>query len=211
MTPRAGKRPVYLPGRRELSARQREEVCVGAILTQNTNWGNVESALVRLNEARALGLKELRALPLRRLESLIRTSGYFRQKAKKLKLFARHALGRGSLKEWLSGDLRERREELLGLWGVGPETADSVLLYAGERPVFVVDAYTLRIGGRLGWFGQTDYDRAQRFLQGGLPRSVPLYNEFHALLVAHAKRHCRTTPVCAGCPVRRLCRHGSKK
>lgn len=210
VTPAGGRGPRYRPGRSAaLSERQRLEVCVGAILTQNTSWGNVEKALSRLHEAGLRDLEDLLTVPSRRLEGLIRSSGYFRQKAKKLKAFARHLAARGGkVSGWLRGGLRERREELLGLYGVGPETADSILLYAGGRPAFVVDAYTLRIGARLGWWRQAGYGRAQSYLTKRLPEDAALYNEFHALLVEHAKAHCRkAAPLCAGCPLREVCRH----
>ncbi len=210
VTPSGGRRPRYRPGSHDgLTERQRLEVCVGAILTQNTNWGNVEKALSRLHEAGLRDLEDLLAVPSRRLEGLIRSSGYFRQKAKKLKAFARHLAARGGkVSGWLCGGLRERREELLGLYGVGPETADSILLYAGGRPVFVVDAYTLRIGGRLGWWRKAGYARAQSTLARRLPQDAELYNEFHALLVEHAKVHCRkAAPLCEGCPLREVCLH----
>lgn len=223
LTPPGGGSPVYRPGREAvLTERERAEICVGAILTQNTNWGNVQRALEGLHGAGVWGLRDILRLSSRRLESLIRPSGYFRQKARKLRVFARHALKPSprsaafaagasrprSLGAWLSGALKSLRRELLGLWGVGPETADSILLYAGGRPVFVVDAYTLRIGSRLGWFGKAGYERVQSYLVRRLPTSPKLYAELHALLVALAKGHCRAKPVCAGCPLLELCRHG---
>lgn len=210
VTPSGGRRPRYRPGASgRLTERQRLEVCVGAILTQNTNWGNVEKALGRLHGAGLRDLDGLLAVPTRRLEVLIRSSGYFRQKAKKLKALARHLAARGrQVSGWLSGELRGRREELLGLYGVGPETADSILLYAGGRPCFVVDAYTLRIGERLGWYRKASYDRAQAYLTQRLPREAALYSEFHALLVKLAKERCRKTPLCPGCPLQEVCRHG---
>lgn len=213
VTPAGGRKPRYRPGRSvALTERQRLEVCTGAILTQNTNWGNVEKAMERLHDAGLRDLDALLAVPPRRLEGLIRSSGYFRQKAKKLKTFARHLAARGGkVGRWLCGDLRERREELLGLHGVGPETADSILLYAGGRAAFVVDAYTLRIGKRLGWLRKATYEQAQGYLTRRLPEDVGLYNEFHALLVKLAKERCRKTPQCPGCPVQEVCRHGSSR
>jgi endonuclease-3 related protein len=192
---------------------QRLEVCAGAILTQNTNWANVEKALARLHEAGIRGLPALLAVPQRRLERLIRSSGYFRQKAKKLKAFARHLAGRGGkVGTWLCGDLGARRAELLGLYGIGPETADSILLYAAGRPSFVIDAYTLRIGKRLAWFRDHSYHQAQSYLTRRLPDDAALYNQFHALLVYFAKVRCRKSePLCAGCPLQEVCRHGQTR
>ncbi|MBI3553289.1 MAG: endonuclease III domain-containing protein [Elusimicrobia bacterium] len=210
VTVKASEGPVYRPDfRGALTERQRAEVCVGAILTQNTNWRNVETALRGLHRAGVWDLGRLASWPPRRVERLVRPSGYFRQKAKKLRLFARHAVSRGtSLRDWLSGPLEALRAELLSLWGVGPETADSILLYAGGRPSFVVDAYTVRIGRRIGWFRRHDYAHVQRFFTGRLPASPRDYAELHALFVELAKRHCRSAPVCSGCPLREVCHHG---
>ncbi len=186
------------------------EVCLGAILTQNTNWLNVEKALKNLHKSNIKNLKDFLRIDQRNLERLIRSSGYFRQKARKVKEFVRHLDRRGGrVGKWLSGDLKARRRELLDIHGIGPETADSILLYAAQRPAFVVDAYTLRIGSRLGWWRTATYDRAQAFLVKKLPKRVPVYNEFHALLVTLAKRRCRKDPLCAGCPLQDVCRFGS--
>ena len=210
VTPVRGTRPAYRPGcRGRLSERQRLEVCVGAILTQNTNWANVEKAIAGLHQAGVRDLKDYLSLPRKRLERLIRPSGYFRQKAIKLKGFARHLERLGiPMSQWLSGDLKTCRQELLSLHGIGPETADSVLLYAVQRPAFVVDAYTLRIGKRLGWWRAASYERARIYCTKRLPLEAALYNELHALLVVLAKRQCRKTPVCAGCPLKEVCCYG---
>ncbi len=205
--------PVYRPGfQGRLSSRQRAEVCVGAILTQNAAWTNVVKALACLHAAGLRDLESLARCRSARLARLIRSSGYFRQKARKLKAFARHALARGPLERWLGGaPLPALREELLSLWGVGPETADSILLYAGGREAFVADAYTLRLGRRLGWFGEeAGYEEAQSFLIERLPRDARLYAEVHALIVEHAKRHCRAKPSCPGCPLKPRCHHGQE-
>lgn len=211
VTRRTGEPPRYRPGRYgRLGEREALEVAVGAILTQNTSWGNVEKAVASLHRASGMRLSGLLRLRPRRLQRLIRSSGYFRQKAGKLRVFLR-ALERRrvSLGSWLGGGLQCVRGELLGLYGIGPETADSILLYAGSRPAFVVDAYTLRIGARVGWFAAgTDYERAQLALTRRLPRAVTVYQEFHALLVALAKTYCRAQPLCPACPLRGGCRHG---
>lgn len=208
-----GVAPRYRPGfKGALSERQRAEICVGAILTQNTSWLNVLRALESLHDAGIRSLERLAAVPRARLERLIRSSGYFRQKARKLRAFAIHARKRKPLSRWLSGELAPLRAELLSLWGVGPETADSILLYAGGRAVFVVDAYTLRLGRRLGWFSarpsRDPYHDAQRRLAAELPVDAALYAEQHALIVEHAKRYCRTTPLCPDCPLLEVCPHG---
>lgn len=187
------------------------EVVVGAILTQNTNWNNVEKAIANLHQARALSAPRILQLHVPELEELIRPSGYFRQKAARLQLFCRHLEQQhgGNLNAWLSGDLQQVREELLGLKGIGPETADSILLYAGQRPSFVVDAYTRRLFGRLGVLdGRESYaDIRTRFMET-LECDVQLYNEYHALIVIHAKETCRKKPLCHACPCHARCRYG---
>ncbi|MEE8424842.1 MAG: endonuclease III domain-containing protein [Elusimicrobiota bacterium] len=211
-TPPHGLRPKYHPGRyAPPSPKASLEICLGAILTQNTAWLNVERALESLNRAGALDVHRLRRIPSRRLQSLIRSSGYFVQKSIKLKKFAEHVLDKGRpLHLWLrGGSLPDLREELLGIHGVGPETADSMLLYAGGRPSFVVDAYTKRIGSRVGWYSKNaGYDDVQKFLALRLRREAKVFNEFHALIVELAKRHCKTKPDCAQCPLRGGCRTG---
>ena len=214
VTPLTGGPPVYEPGRtRPLREEERVEICVGAILTQNTNWGNVERALaaLRLSTPRLAWL-DLAEMPSRRMQAAVRPSGYFRQKTRKLKVFARAALSRGGdTGEWLSsGSMAARREELLGLWGVGPETADSILLYAGERPSCVVDAYTRRIGERLGWWRGPSYDEARDFLVRRLPSERGLYAESHALFVRLAKESCRVRPDCGSCLLRPVCAHAAR-
>ena len=207
----ADARPRYRPGfHGRLTERQAWEVCVGAIMTQNTAWGNVEKALRALHEAGVRSPQAVLDAPSAKLERLIRPSGYFRRKAVKLKALARHLRGRGGrVVAWLNGGAQaDRRQELLGIYGIGPETADSMLLYACARPAFVVDAYTRRIGERLGWYKAATYDCAQRFLVGSLASDPVLYNECHALLVALAKNHCRKTPACSGCPLQEVCLHG---
>ena len=216
-------------------AQSRLEVIVGAYLTQNTNWGNVETAIANLRAARVLTVPGLRAIPLRRLEALVRPSGYFRQKARKLKRFIRF-LDRnyaGSLDRMFSQPTDRLREELLALNGVGPETADSILLYSGNHPVFVVDAYTRRILERHAIIArQTSYEEirglietaiskaessALKFPQAGSEPRHPVsrmssssrgeraghYNELHALIVRAGNEYCRSTPKCEECPLRR--------
>ncbi|MBI5629448.1 MAG: hypothetical protein HY921_01040 [Elusimicrobia bacterium] len=201
---------VYRPGYfGPLSEPERAEVCAGAILTQNTAWSNVSKALVNLHAAGIWTLADLARTPRARLEKLVRPSGYFRQKAKKLQAFAKHILAGGNgLGLWLEKPLSELREELLTIWGIGPETADSMLLYAAGKKAFVVDAYTLRIGRRLGWLKNHGYAEAQAFFTASLPARARVYSEFHALLVALAKLHCRVKPLCRSCPLLAFCPHG---
>lgn len=157
-------------------AQSRLEVIVGAYLTQNTNWSNVERAIANLRRERVLSLRALRQIPLRQLEKLIRSSGYFRQKAKKLKVFVRFLDSRysGSLDRLFAQPTNKLREELLALNGVGSETADSILLYAGNHPVFVVDAYTRRVLERHGHISKkTAYEEIRALLENAVASSTP--------------------------------------
>jgi endonuclease-3 related protein len=183
------------------------EMMVGAILTQNTSWTNVERAITHLKQAGLLGAAAIDACETERLAAAIRPSGYYNQKAQRLKAFSRFYLDHHG-EDGLAG-LPDARQALLGLHGIGPETADSMLLYALARPVFVIDAYTRRIFARLGLTPpDAPYPALQAYFHGRLPASVPLFKEYHALIVAHAKRHCRTRPLCAGCPLLPGCAHG---
>lgn len=182
------------------------EVAVGAILTQNTNWTNVEKAIGRLKAEGVLEPHSLFGLDDDALAELIRPSGYFRVKTKRLKAFLEVLCGEfdGNLERMLSGDLQLARQRLLAIPGVGEETADSMLLYAGGRPVFVVDAYTRRILTRHGFLrGNPSYGEIQRMFMAHLPPDTGLYNQYHALIVATAKRYCRKDPNCGECPLRK--------
>ncbi|MBP7217014.1 MAG: endonuclease III domain-containing protein [Candidatus Omnitrophica bacterium] len=181
------------------------EVMVGAILTQNTNWGNVEKAISNLKRHRLLSPKKLSRLPLRKLAALIKPSGYYRVKSQRLKnlvdfLFSQY---QGDLALLNAQDTSVLRQQLLSVKGVGPETADSILLYACAKPVFVVDAYTKRILSRHSLIKpQASYEQIQQLCMRALPRRVRIFNEFHALLVAVGKRYCRPKdPLCQECPL----------
>jgi endonuclease-3 related protein len=184
------------------------EVIVGAILTQSTAWGNVERAIANLRAARVLTPSAMLRVGTPRLAALVRPSGYFRQKAKKLKAFVRflQAGYAGSLRRMFQTPTLELREKLLSVHGIGPETADSILLYAGNHPVFVVDAYTHRIFGRHGITdGKPDYEKVRAFIETSIPRQPELFNEFHALIVNTGKNWCRkSAPRCEDCPLRCL-------
>ena len=184
-------------------AKSADEMIIGAVLTQNTNWKNVEKALAGLRRQGSLALAAIAELETGVLENLIRPSGYFRQKAKRLKSLARSVQSAGGLERLSAMPTPALRSWLLDQPGIGPETADSILLYAFERPVFVIDAYTLRIGRRHGWFDPaTDYTAAQTFFTRHLPEESALYNEFHALLVRLGKEFCRPKkPDCRHCPL----------
>jgi len=183
------------------------EVAVGAILTQNTNWVNVQRAIGRLKAEGVLDSWALHGLDDETLANLIRPSGYFRVKTKRLKAFLEVLCGGfgGDLEQMLSGDLGQARQRLLGISGIGEETADSILLYAGKRPVFVIDAYTRRILSRHGIIeGKPTYEELQRLFMTTLPLDADLYNQYHALIVETGKRYCRKEPRCGACPLLRI-------
>jgi len=214
-------------------ASSRFEVIVGAYLTQNTNWSNVEKAMVNLRRARRLSVAAMRATPIDELEPLVRPSGYFRQKARNLKTFIAFLDERysGSLSRMFAESTAKLRAELLELNGVGPETADSILLYAGNHPVFVVDAYTRRVLLRHGIINQkTSYEEIRAMIEHAISSSgaeslvakntlsdprhpvsrmsssarselAQHYNELHALIVRVGNHYCRAKPICEGCPL----------
>ena len=183
---------------------------VGAILTQAAAWGNVEKALTNLKGAGALSPQALRALPREELARLIRPSGYFNAKTAKLQALAQFMARYGDdLDRLFSLELTRLREELLGVHGIGEETADSVILYAAGKPIFVVDAYTRRIFTRLGLRPtSSSYLAWQQYFMQSLPREAPQFNEYHALLVRHGKELCRPRPNCVPCPLLDLCPYG---
>ncbi len=184
------------------------EVVVGAILTQNTAWRNVELAIAALKGEVPLTAGNLLRIDRQRLEELIRPAGFFRQKAERLQLFAAHLMNHyaGDLSAMLAGPLQDVRDELLHCKGVGPETADSILLYAGGQPSFVVDAYTRRLLGRLGLLqGHERYDQIRQLFMTHLPHNSDLFNEYHALIVEQCKQHCRVKPLCCDCPLQGDC------
>lgn len=187
------------------------EVIVGAVLTQSAAWTNVEKALANLKAAGALSPEGLRRLSEQDLAQLIRPSGYFNAKARKLKAFAGLLFDRfgGDLDSLLAAQAEELRPLLMSTHGVGPETADSILLYAAGYPVFVVDAYTRRLFSRLGVRAERDtYEGWQRLFTEALAADAPLFNEYHALIVEHGKRRCRRRPLCRGCPLLDVCPTG---
>jgi endonuclease-3 related protein len=184
------------------------EVMVGAVLVQNTSWANVERAIENLRQAGALDVCALHDLPAEELAELIRPAGYYRLKARRLANLVDFVCRRydGSLEAMFATGLPTLREELLALNGIGPETADAILLYAGGLPTFVVDAYTHRILARHGWIDfQSDYHTIKDYCESSLPAEPRLYNELHALLVQVGKSHCRKQgPLCNGCPLAEL-------
>jgi endonuclease-3 related protein len=189
------------------------EVIVGAILTQSTAWENVEKAIANLRKAKLLTPAAILKMSPARLASLVRPSGYFRQKARKLKSFARflRAEYAGSLQRMFRTPTLELRQKLLSVYGIGPETADSILLYAGNHPIFVVDAYTHRIFGRHRFTdGKPDYETVRAKFESALPPHPLILNEFHALIVNTGKNWCRkSAPLCAQCPLSSFLPEGS--
>ena len=191
------------------------EVVIGAILTQNTAWTNVERAIKNLKQADSLSLERLAVLPVGELEELIRPAGFFRQKAIRLQNLAQHLVQdwQSDLAYFCSGPLDEVRARLLAWPGIGPETADSILLYAAHRPSFVVDAYTRRIFARLGFLdGQEKYDDIRLMFMQNLPEQTELFNEYHAQIVELAKTCCRKNKMlCSECPLNGACLFAKKQ
>jgi len=195
------------------------EVIVGAILTQAAAWTNVEKAIANLEAAGALSPEGLARIDESELARIVRPAGYFNAKARKLKAFVemlRTEFGgdpstplRTGLERLLAAPVAELRPRLLATHGIGPETADAVLLYAAGRPVFVIDAYTRRLFSRLGVVPERDtYDGWQALFEAGLEPDAALFNEYHALIVRHGKERCRRLPVCGGCPLIAVCPSG---
>jgi len=183
------------------------EIIVGAILTQNTNWTNVAKAIANLQTADCLEPDRLHTLDLAEIETLIRPAGYFRLKAKRLRNFKQWLFDEydGDLARLDQIDTQRLREELLSISGIGPETADSILLYALNRPVFVVDTYTARIAVRHGLIDpELTYQTLQDLFMYNLESDAAFFNEFHALLVMTGKDFCKPSPKCAGCPLEPL-------
>lgn len=174
--------------RRPKTIRQREEVIIGAILTQNTNWQNVVKAVDNLKDAKKCSLKAVRDLPLDELEKLIRPSGFYKVKAKYLQGVAKYILESGGVGKLMKRDIRELRDEILKLKGVGAETADSILLYGLDMPVFVIDEYTRRLVKNRKISRSFDYEKLRKLFEDNLPKKFELYQDLHALIVVEGKR-----------------------
>jgi endonuclease-3 related protein len=178
------------------------EVIVGAILTQSAAWTNVEKALANLKASGKLSPKALRELPEVELAVLIHPCGYYNVKARKLKAFVDWLGERydDNLEKLFASDIEHLRKRLLDIYGIGEETADSIILYAGNKPVFVIDAYTRRIIDRMGLSpSNQSYTGYQALFTANLPADTRVFNEYHALLVRHGKEVCRKRPICEGC------------
>jgi endonuclease-3 related protein len=183
------------------------EVLVGAVLTQNTNWQGVEKAMTNVKNHNLLDPHKLKAMSIEELAQLIKPAGYFNLKARRLKNLIDFIIKAyaGDLEAMGQTETGQLRKQLLAVNGVGPETADSILLYGLERPVFVVDTYTYRVASRHGLIGEeASYDELQELFTLHLPLEVKLFNEYHALLVKVGKLHCKRNPHCRGCPLEPL-------
>lgn len=180
------------------------EISIGAILTQNTNWTNVEKAIANIKQEELLTVDGLLNLPINELENLIRPSGFYRQKAKRLKTFLIFLQNtyHGCFTNTSTVPTHILRQQLIALNGIGPETADSIILYALERPVFVIDAYTRRFLFRHQMIQEkAGYDHIQQLFYSSLPFDTALFNEYHALIVNLGKHYCKTRPLCRQCPI----------
>jgi len=180
------------------------EVCVGAILTQNTAWGNVEKALENLKKAGILNVGGLQVVTHNQLAELIRPSGCYRVKSRRLKDFVSWFCEQynGDFEQLFARSWRDVRPELLGVPGIGPETCDAILLYAGQQPTFVVDSYTRRLFHRLGLLREkAGYEETRSLFMDSLPADPVIFNEYHALIVQQCKQFCRKKPICSRCPL----------
>lgn len=188
------------------------EVIVGAILTQNTNWHNVERAIANLKKARLLEIKTLLKAKAVDLETAIRPSGFYKQKTKRLQGLISYLDNKcqGDLLSFFNRGVCLLRQELLAQSGIGPETADSILLYAGQKKIFVIDAYTRRILERINSLEFKTYEEYQAYFEAHLPARVKIYNQFHALLVELGKNYCKKKPSCQLCPIKKRCNYRAR-
>ncbi|MEW5693876.1 MAG: hypothetical protein AB1765_11350 [Candidatus Hydrogenedentota bacterium] len=184
---------------------QRLEICIGAILTQNTAWKNVDKVLSNLKRARVLTIDKLQKIELSELAQLIRPAGYFNEKAKKIKFFIEFVVNTATtLDKILSKEKNALRRELLNIWGIGKETADSIILYAGKQNIFVIDSYTKRIFVRHKLINHEnlEYDIIRKLIEKNIEDKYQVYNEFHALIVECGKNFCfRKECLCEHCPL----------
>jgi len=191
-----------------INEKQKLEICFGAILTQNTNWKNVEKAIIQLNKNKLININKIIKINNEKLAKIIKSSGYHNQKAKKLKNFCSFLLNNynGNIENFFKNDIVNLRLKLLSINGIGPETADSIILYAAKKPIFVIDAYTERIMNRIG-FKEETYDELQKLFMNNLELNEKLFNEYHALLVELGKNTCKTKPLCSQCPINKMCNY----
>ena len=185
------------------------EVMVGAVLTQHAAWTNVERALANLKRHHRFSARGILDVDQEQLADWLRPSGYFNIKARRLRNFCEWYSNAGGLRRLRRRDTASLRHQLLSVNGIGPETADDILLYAFDRPVFVIDAYTRRLFSRLGLIaGDEGYETLRHAFERALGPDTKVFNEYHALIVRHAKVSCRVSPLCPGCKLRRQCQTG---
>ncbi|NQW17951.1 MAG: hypothetical protein HQ478_10755 [Chloroflexi bacterium] len=188
------------------------EMIIGAILTQNTAWRNVETALTQLKSAHIWSWDEVFEAQIETLAEVVRPSGYFNQKARKIKLFSEfldREFGR-STDDLFQLPIDNLRKVLLAQWGIGPETADDIILYAAKKPVFVIDKYTQRLTSRLGWeIKPANYEGHRASFESLLPHDAKMFGEYHALIDHHCNTTCQKTPKCAECPIVDICNTGA--
>lgn len=191
------------------------ETCLGAILTQNTSWFNAEKALSNMKTEGLVSLEKVHEIPINELATIIRSSGYYNAKAKKIKSFVDYVYDNynGIICDLLKQPITKLRNELLEIYGIGNETADDIILFASNKPSFVVDTYTLRIFSRIGLIQEKlDYSTAQKFFHENLTNNTLLFQEYHALIVILAQTNChKSLPECVTCPIQNECEWGSKK
>ncbi|MBU1976162.1 MAG: endonuclease [Nanoarchaeota archaeon] len=212
-TGKAEDRPLHVPKHHNGPPKTENdilEIMLGAILTQNTNWKNVEKAIENLSKNNLINQEKLQQIPQNALAEFIRSAGYYNQKAKSIKNQI-HFLEDNPIEDLKSKKLEDLRKILLDIKGIGPETADSILLYAFQKPSFVVDAYTKRIFSRIGIIIADDsYDQVKQAFETGLKQDVTLFKEYHALIVEHGKNVCKTHPTCETCILAHDCAFARK-
>ncbi len=192
----------------KLNQKQKLEICFGSILTQNTNWKNVEKTIVQLNKNQLIDINKIIKIDNKTLAEKIKSSGYYNQKAIKLKnfcLFLKNNYNK-NIEKLFSNSITTLRNKLLSINGIGPETADSIILYAAKKPIFVVDAYTKRIMNRIG-FKENTYDELQNLFMNNLNSDEKSFNEYHALLVELGKNICKKKLLCDQCPINNMCNY----
>jgi endonuclease III related protein len=182
------------------------------MLTQQTTWTNVEKAIANLKDSTSLDIKKIANMPLGKLEKLIKPSGFYRQKASRLKELSKRILKEhGTFNEMLSLDKQTLRKTLLSYNGIGKETADSIILYAANKPIFVIDAYTRRSMGRISKMDKNlEYDALRNYFESNIKKDLRLYKDFHAQFVQLGKNYCRSKPKCVDCPLNKMCEFGIK-
>tara|TARA_B100001964_G_C14253644_1_gene611194 strand:+ start:3861 stop:4619 length:759 start_codon:yes stop_codon:yes gene_type:complete len=193
----------------KLNEKQKLEICFGAILTQNTSWKNVEKAIINLNKNNLININKILKINNKKLAEIIKSSGYHNQKAKKLKNFCSFLFKNYNSNVGLffkNNNVEKIRNELLSINGIGPETADSMILYAAKKPIFVIDAYTKRIMNRIS-FKENNYDELQDLFMKNSNNNEKLFNEYHALLVELGKNICKKIPLCKQCPINKMCNY----